>query len=106
MLNIHILIAQGDLRTVDIRGILSYFSHRATDAYLGMSGLSIKISYCLPWKSGLTLLYFYALGLTSKFDTIPSLHPIPWLIVFAAGKPEDKKLSEQLLCSIGNLNFK
>ncbi len=56
---LNILIAQGGLTTVDIRVILSYLSHRDTDKYLDMSGLSIEISYCLPWTSGLTLLYIF-----------------------------------------------
>jgi hypothetical protein len=55
---LNILIAQGGgLTTVDIRDSSSpiYATVRATDADLDMSGLSIKISYCLPWISRLTL---------------------------------------------------
>jgi hypothetical protein len=57
MLNILIAQGGGGLTTVDIRESSSpiYATVRATDADLDMSGLSIKISNCLPWISGLTL---------------------------------------------------
>jgi hypothetical protein len=38
---VNILIAQGGLTAADIRVIVSYLSHRATDA-LGVSGLRFK----------------------------------------------------------------